>query len=141
MHNIMHCVIFLQRRGINRKPNNGKNCGITADKKILIVLCYFVCLSSVFFANSSVNSDVNVELASHIKTYFVCEANGYNSNRTCNTEKMAYEALTNPAISITFDSLLGAFPVVTLIYIVRLKKPRLKLGKSTRQQRSASIAN
>ena len=107
--------------------------GITADKKIIIVLCYFVCFCSAYFAASSVNSNVNVELASHIKTYFACEANGYNSNRTCNAEKMAYEALTYPGISMIFYILFGAFPAVTLIFIARLKKPKLKSGKSINQ--------
>ncbi|KAL5471239.1 hypothetical protein EMCRGX_G029334 [Ephydatia muelleri] len=91
---------LIKRRGVREQIMKLSSVGITADKKIFIVLCYFVCFCSAYFAASSVNSNVNVELASHIKTYFACEANGYNSNRTCNAEKMAYEALTYPGIKL-----------------------------------------
>ena len=125
------------------RPNNGTNVGIAADKKILIVLCYYVCFSFVFLADSYVNSNVNAELVSHVKKYFACEANGYNWEQTCNAEKLAYEALSYSGTTITFFILAGAFPAVTLIFVMRLnlKKSRLQYGNSKSQKQPVVTLN
>ena len=125
------------------RPNNGTNVGIAANKKILIVLCYYVCLSFAFLADSCVNSNVSAELVSHIKKYFACEANGYNQEQTCNAEKLAYEALSYTGTTITFFILAGAFPAVTLIFIMRLnlKNSRLKYGKAISQKQPVMALN
>ena len=145
VHNIHH-LFNLQRRGIKERsmrPNTGANVGIAADKKILIVLCYYICFNFAFFANSSVNSNVNAELVSHVKKYFDCEANGYNWEQTCSAEKMAYEALSYSGVTMIFNILVGAFPAVTLIFIMRLnlKKSRLKYRKSISKKQTVMALN
>ena len=129
----------MQRRGIKEQLQNaksGENVGITADKKVLFVLCYFVSFCSVYFASNSVNSNVNAQFAALVGKYFACEANGYDFNGTCTSLKMAYEALTYPEIIMTFYILFGAFPAVTLIFIVRLKKSKRKFTTSISKKKT-----
>ena len=97
--------------------------GISADTKVLVFLGYFLFLFSTYIATIGVysNANLNAEFSARVSNYFACEANGSNLNRTCSSERMAYEALTFPEFIIAFHILFVMYPVATLIFIVRLK--------------------
>lgn len=132
---------IIKRRGAIAKLSTATNAVITADKKILVVLGYFVTFCSAYFVVNGVSASANVELATHIKKYFSCEASGYNASRTCSAEKTAYEALTYPWVLIVFYILYGGFPMVTLIFILQFKSLKGKLSQSLRKQQSASTVS
>ena len=139
------CISFyisMQRRGIKKQlqdSKNRENVGITADKKLVFVLCYFVTFCSLYLATSNVNSNYTTQFASLAEKYFACEANGYDINGTCTSVKMAYEALTYPEISMAFLILFGAFPAVTLIFIVRLNKSKRTFNTSISKKQSTFL--
>lgn len=117
---------YLQRRCIKEQNAKKKeNAGLSAVKKVLFILCYVVSFCSISFASNSLNLTFNTRFFALVTQYFACEANGYDSNKTCASEKMAYEALTYPEVIMTYYLLLAVFPAMTLIFIVPLKKLKL----------------
>ena len=135
------CMYFyFQRRGIVQNANNKNNFGTAADKKILFVMCYFVSFCSVYFASNDVSTEFNERFTTLVNRYFSCEANGYDPERTCDLDKMAYEALsyTGGILHATLYILLGAFPAVTLVFIVHFKKSKSKISKSSARGREQS---
>ena len=114
-----------QRRVTKEKQGqNTTNVGVSANTKVLIFLGYFVFLHSTYTATVGAysNAKLNAELGARVAKYFACEANGYDLNRTCSSERMAYEALTHPEFVMAFHILFILYPVATLIFIVRLRR-------------------
>lgn len=131
LHNTMSvCLSPLQRRG---KVQNSKNIVTTAaDKKILFIVCYFLCFAVLFVSSKSANPNFSDEYIALSNKYFACEANGYESNRKCYLEKLAYEAhsYVGGIVIILWCVLTGALPAVTLIFILNLKLSKNKFSKS-----------
>ena len=114
-----------QRRSTKEKHGqNTTNVGVSANTKVLIFLGYFAFFYSTYIATIGAysNAKLNAEFGARVAKYFACEANGSNLNRTCSSERMAYEALTHPEFIIAFHILFVLYPVATLIFIVRLRR-------------------
>ena len=71
-------------------------------------------------------SSVTLEKLHHeLLDYFECERCGVTSGRVC--DRSGFESLTNPPMITIAYSLLSLYPVITLIYFLRIKrKPRIK---------------
>ena len=85
---------------------------------MLIICCYYVVLglgASLAYVISSVNlRGLKIELSE----YFECECLGVNFNQTCDIS--GYKGYINPPMLTIGYSLLALYPVITLMYILRL---------------------
>ena len=62
------------------------------------------------------------ELHHELLDYFECERYGVNASRMC--DRSGFERLTNPPMITIAYSLLALYPVITLIYVLRIKRKR-----------------
>ena len=90
----------------------------TAERKIFIILCYYIVLASVALASFSIYSSSGSMFIEEVVKYFICEAGG--SGKTCDSERKRYESFFNPGPSMVTFLLLGALPVVNLTYMLNL---------------------
>ena len=98
----------------------------TAEKKLLVVFCYYVLLSSealMAFTLSTKNASQHIR---NIQLYFLCEQGGYNSSNPCSRD---YLANSYPSVTALSYILLGLFPVVNLIYATNFQELKEALRK------------
>ena len=101
---------------ISSRDNTIKKAEI---KVFIICLCYVIlglAASLAYSISSAFLDDHQRELMS----YFECERCGVNPGRMCN--RTGFERLTNPPLITIGYSIFVLYPVITLVYIVRLKK-------------------
>ena len=89
----------------------------TAEKKLLIVFCYYVVLAAVALTGFTLSTRNNSQFIMDIQKYFLCEQSGCNSNRPC---RINYNRYSYPSMTLLGYVLLGLFPVVNLIYAINL---------------------
>ncbi len=113
----------LQQHGLFRanEPESKSAFRIgTAERKVLIVFCYYIVLAVVAlttFTLTTRNDEVTVK---RIFLYFVCEQKGHNPDDPCS--RSDFEELTYPAWTTMSYILLGMFPIVNLIYAVNIQE-------------------
>ena len=100
----------------------------TAEKKLLIVLCYYVILAATILTTMTLVSRVTLELEDNIQEYFLCEESGHNFSHQCDHSKIDRLNLPSIVINITMF-LLGLFPVTNLVYAVNVEELRDDLKK------------
>lgn len=111
-----------------------------AEKKLFVILCYYVILASVALAAFSINASKSQLFVQKVFQYFACEAGG--NMQICDNERKAFESLIYPGINMVTYILLGALPSVNLTYIVNFNQPscvKLCRTKTTSTQQSTSL--
>ena len=98
----------------------------TAEKKLLIVLSYYIVLSSVALISFTLATRNVENLISGIQEYFFCEQGGFDPEDHCTRD---YRKYSYPSLSTISYALLGLFPVVNLIYVINLKELKAALHK------------
>lgn len=97
----------------------------TAERKLLIVFCYYVLLAAIALTTFTLSIKDTSEITEHLINYFSCERDGHNSSNPCSRSEL--EALNNPTLTTLSYVLLGLFPVVNLVYAVNIDELKVYL--------------
>lgn len=121
------CSLQQTTRKFRQKKSNAFKFG-TAEKKLLVVLCYYVILAAVALTTFSIGTRDIKTFVQSVQNYFLCEQNGHDPDRPCNRK---LKGQLHPALFTITYVLLGLFPVVHLIYAINMKELKdivLKVG-------------
>ena len=91
-----------------------------AERKILIVLCYYVVVASVSLTQYTVVVRNLDAFETQLEEYFICELSGYDPNNPCDRNK--FRQLSSPGVTATTFVLLGLFPLFNLIYALNYEE-------------------
>ena len=97
-----------------------------AEAKVVIICCWYVILGLGTMLGYSLSSAILDDLQRELLDYFECERCGVISGQT-QCDRSGFEQYTNPPMVTIAYSLLHAYPLITLIYVLRIKrKPNIK---------------
>ena len=96
----------------------------TAERKLLIILCYYILLAIVALTGVSVPLRNAEQLTNALTEYWQCEAAGIDHENPCN--RASIEQQSNPALITIAYVLLWIFPAVNLIFAVNIREIRQK---------------
>ena len=123
----------MRKHIIASKDNTIKKAEI---KVYIICLCYVVlglAASLAYSISSAFLDDHQRELMS----YFECERCGVDSSQMC--DRSGFESLTNPPLITIGYSIFVLYPVITLVYLVRLRRES-RTGNGQRELTSKSTS-
>jgi hypothetical protein len=106
----------LSKHTIASKDNTIKKAEI---KVYIICICYVVLGLAAALAYS-ISSAFLDDHQRELMSYFECERCGVNSGRMC--DRSGFERLTNPPLITIGYSIFVLYLVITLVYIVRLRR-------------------
>ena len=107
------------------KIANKDNTIKRAEIKVLVICICYVILGLAASLAYSISSAFLGDHQRELMDYFECERCGVNSGRMC--DRSGFERLTNPPLITIGYSIFVLYPVITLVYLVRLKRePRTK---------------
>ena len=110
---------FPQHQGLFRiKLSKGPFKIDTAERKILIVFCYYVILGVIALTTFTINTKNSDRTTKEIVEYFGCESLG--PEEPC--DRSGFEAQLHPVLDCLSYMLLGLFPAVNLIFAVNVKE-------------------
>ena len=97
-----------------------------AEVKVLIICCWYVILGLGTALGYSLSSAILDDLQRDLFDYFECERCGMTSGQIpC--DRSGFEQYTNPPMVTIAYSLFHSYPLITLIYVLRIKKkPSIK---------------
>ena len=101
----------------------------TPERKILIILTYYVVLSVFSLTAFTINSINATNFISSLFRYFACEESGYNSEMPC--DRSQFTQFGYPGITAVAGILFSLFPVVNLVYVVNITELRKKWNACT----------
>ena len=109
----------------------------TAEKKILIVFCYYVLLTAVAFTSLTLRLRSSELFAEQLSNYFVCEERGNDPNNPC--DRNTFRQLTFPWWSVVSFALIFLLPAVNLVYALNIKelKEKFNIMKTFKFSRTA----
>jgi len=103
-----------------------------AEKKLLVVLCYYVVLASVVLTSFTLSTKSLSSYFKKLQTYFLCEQHGLDPSSPCSR---VFAGQSYPFLATASFILLGLFPVIYMIYAANLgelkeivRKWRLRVG-------------
>ena len=91
-----------------------------AEVKVLIICCSYVILGLATLLGYSMSSAVLVDLQHELKEYFACERCGVNSGVMC--DRSGFERFMNPTLITIAYGLFALYPVITVVYVVRIQR-------------------
>ena len=97
-----------------------------AERKSLIILCYYILLGVVALSGFTVTTRNGTLFANAIAAYWRCESAGLNSENSCDGLRDSLRQLANPGLTSASYILLGIFPAVNLIFAVNVKEIKQK---------------
>ena len=92
------------------------------ERKILIIICYYVLLGVVALTAFTQNLRTNTEFADELRKYFVCESKGIDPNSPEACDRSGFERHQMPALTALAFILLALFPAVNLIFAVNSRE-------------------
>ena len=109
----------------------------TAEKKILIVTCYCIVLSTVALTAFTLSTRDTPAFVRNIGLYFLCEQRGHDPENPCSRD---YIKNSDSVLTMLSFVLLSLFPVVNLIYAINTRelKEFMQRMKSTENKRFSS---
>ena len=127
----------LQQHGLFRAKQSKNPFKVgTAERKLLIIFCYYVVLGVIALTTFTVTTR-NVELfTEELGQYFLCEAVGPED--PC--DRSGFEELTHPELVAVSYVLLGIFPVFNVVFAVNvneLKQFRVQVSRLRHVPRSS----
>ena len=123
------------------KIANKDNTIKRAEIKVLVICICYVILGLAASLAYSISSAFLGDHQRELMDYFECERCGVNSGRMC--DRSGFERLTNPPLITIGYSIFVLYPVITLVYLIRLKRePRTKHERPelTTKSTSSSLA-
>jgi hypothetical protein len=91
-----------------------------AEIKVYIICICYVVLGLAAALAYSISSAFLDDHQRELMNYFECERCGVNSGLMC--DRSGFERLTNPPLITIGYSIFVLYPVITLVYIVRLRR-------------------
>jgi len=98
----------------------------TAERKILIVFCYYVLLGVIALTTFTLTTRNGTLAADAVADYWQCEITGVDPENPCDRLRDLFEALTYPGLTSVSYFLLGIFPAVNLIFVVNIAEIKQK---------------
>jgi len=98
----------------------------TAERKILIVFCYYVLLGVIALTTFTLTTRNGALAADAVADYWQCEIAGVDPENPCDRLRDLFEALTYPGLTSVSYFLLGIFPAVNLIFAVNIAEIKQK---------------
>jgi len=98
-----------------------------AERKSLIILCYYILLGVVAFSAFTIGARNGTRFANTIAAYWRCESAGLNSETSCDGLRDSLRQLTNAGLTSAAYILMGIFPAVNLIFAVNAKEIKQKI--------------
>ena len=98
----------------------------TAERKILIILCYYVLLGVIALTAFTIFTRNSTQFSDAIAEYWLCESTGVNPENSCDRLRESFQQLSYPGLSAVSYVLLGIFPAVNLIFAVNVKEIKQK---------------
>ena len=124
-------LYFPQQQGLFRIKLSKSPFKIdTAERKILIIFCYYVLLGVIALITFTLATRDNGRLLEEITGYFRCEFTGIDAQNPC--DRSRYQALLNPELNCISYILLGIFPVVNLVFAVNVEELKQWCGCALR---------
>ena len=83
------------------------------------------------------SSAVLGDLQHELREYFACERCGVISGLVC--DRSGFERFTNPTLITVAYSLLALYPVITLVYVLRIQRTPLSKQSQIQQDVTSSL--
>ena len=99
----------------------------TAEKKLLILLCYYIAVVLLSLVAWTIEIRNRYRLSAALVGYFECEANGIQSGVSCNRGEFEQYSITE-LFAIGYI-LLSSLPAVNLIFAINFTNLKLKCQK------------
>ena len=91
-----------------------------AEIKVFVICVCYVILGLAASLAYSISSAFLGDHQRELMNYFECECCGMNSGRMC--DRSRFERLTNPPLITVGYSIFVLYPVITVVYLVQLKR-------------------
>ena len=126
MFKLYDCHSIFQHHGLfkAKESRNPFSFG-TAEKKLLIVSCYYVTLEILGFLTFTLTQKNSNRLREELQIYFMCESQGHNPDNPC--DRSQFERLRNPAITILSLTFILLAPVVNFVFAIKIQLLKEKL--------------
>lgn len=117
----------LQQQGLLRMKLSKQPFKIgTAERKLLIVFCYYVLLVAIALTTFTDFTRSFAGLGTKLAEYWQCELSGVATESACDEMKSSFFAPSSTALSSISYILLGLLPAVNLIFAVNINELRQK---------------
>ena len=117
----------MQQHGLIKTKHSKQPFKIgTAERKILIIFCYYVLLATIALTAFTVTTRNVGQFAAAVADYWRCELTGVDSETPCNGLIASFRDLTNPVLTSFSYILLGIFPAVNLVFAVNISELKQK---------------
>ena len=115
----------MQQHGlIKTKPHPFKIS--IAERKVLIVLCYFVLLVVVSLTALAITVRNSGQYAVTLVEYWQCEATGFDPEKQCDRLYALFEELGPPALIAISNLLYLILPLVNLVFVINVTELKQK---------------
>ena len=118
----------LQHHGLFRvKQLSKKQFKISmAERKILIIFCYYVLLVVIALIAFSATTRNGVQFAAALADYWLCELTGVDPENPCDELRASLQRLSFPVLTSFAYILLGIIPAVHLVFAVNISELKQK---------------
>ena len=97
-----------------------------AERKVLIVLCYFVLLVVVSLTALAITVRNSGQYAVTLVEYWQCEATGFDPEKQCDRLYALFEELGPPALIAISNLLYLILPLVNLVFVINVTELKQK---------------
>ena len=122
-------ILIIQQYGlIKAKKSKGVFKFGTAERKILIIFCYYILLVVVALTSFTLNTRNSEPFLEALINYFFCEGRGNDPNNPC--DRNTFHQYSNPELTTISFVLINIFPVINLVYALNIKEMKEKFKSS-----------
>lgn len=127
----------VQHHGLIKEKSSKNQLKISkAERKILIVFCYYVVLSVLSLVSFTISTRNDVIIVQQIEEYFICELN--HPSEPC---PRTFEDLQYLYLSAVAFVLLSIFPLIFLIVMVNFQELKEKFSSHFNRETSATSSD
>ena len=110
-----------QQHNVTKETSKTKIHFGTAERKLLVILCYYVLLGSEALVAFALNARDTPAYVNAFIMYLICESSGSGTSGKCESELKAYEYTNHVNIGSGYLAyvLVGLLPAVGLLYVMQ----------------------
>ena len=118
----------MQQHGLLRKKKQSKQLLTisTAERKLLIVFCYYVLLDVLALMAFTITTRNIEQFEAAVTNYWQCELTGVDPENPCDALIASYREFSNPVLSSFGFVILGTSPAVNLIFAINFSELKQK---------------